>query len=107
MRKKEIRLFEAFSGIGSQFKALKLIANKKNWNIKSVGIIEWYIYAIIAYLEIHYPNTIKHLPLNWKSELNFEKLVLSYDSKKPISSATLNKLFNNISSCEHTHTHTI
>ncbi|MGL5590872.1 MAG: hypothetical protein ACRDCH_02270, partial [Metamycoplasmataceae bacterium] len=46
---KEIKLFEAFAGIGSQYKALKNIAPSKNWNIEVVGIVEWFVDAIIAY----------------------------------------------------------
>lgn len=37
---KQIKLFEAFAGIGAQHKALKNIAKAQNWEIKSVGIIE-------------------------------------------------------------------
>lgn len=50
---KEIKLFEVFAGIGSQHQALKNIATKQNWTIKSVGIVEWYRDAIVAYQAIH------------------------------------------------------
>lgn len=58
---KQIKLFEAFAGIGAQHKALKNIAKAQNWEIKSVGIIEWFIPAIIAYQLIHFgkPNIYK------------------------------------------------
>lgn len=85
---KTIRLFEAFAGIGAQYQALKNISIKKNWNIKPVGIIEWFIPAIIAYQAIHYKQN------KIKCE-NFEhKVNLSNDSKKPISKETLRKISN-------------
>lgn len=51
---KEIKLFEAFAGIGSQYQALKNISQEKGWSIKPVGMIEWFLPAIIAYQLIHY-----------------------------------------------------
>lgn len=51
---KEIKLFEAFAGIGAQYKALKNISKEKNWIIKTVGMIEWFIPAIVAYQLIHF-----------------------------------------------------
>lgn len=56
--KKDILLFEAFAGIGAQYKALKNISNKKKWNIVHKGMIEWYVDAIIAYCAIHSPKKI-------------------------------------------------
>lgn len=78
-KKREIRLFEAFAGIGSQFQALKNISNEKNWTINSVGIIEWFIPAIIAYNAIHYtPNKIVDSSF-------LDKVTISSDSKKPVN----------------------
>lgn len=78
-RKQEIRLFEAFAGIGSQFQALKNISEDKDWVINSVGIIEWFIPAIIAYNAIHYtPNEIIDSDF-------IDKVTISSDSKKPVS----------------------
>lgn len=48
MKKKNIRLFEAFAGIGSQNKALSRLKDK-NFNYQSVGISEWDIDAVISY----------------------------------------------------------
>ncbi|WP_052663046.1 DNA (cytosine-5-)-methyltransferase N-terminal subunit [Mycoplasmoides pirum] len=95
---KEIKLFEAFAGIGSQFKALKEISNLKKWIIRPVGIIEWYIDAIIAYMEIHYSKETKNFKMN--SFFNLTSLSLSSDSKHPISNKYLENLNNS-----HTHTH--
>ena len=50
---KKIKLFEAFAGIGSQYQALKNISKKMKWNIEVVWIIEWFIPAICAYVEMH------------------------------------------------------
>ena len=53
--KTKINLFEAFAGIGSQHMALKNISHSKKWEINVVGIVEWFIDAIIAYEAIHNP----------------------------------------------------
>lgn len=53
---RKIKLFEAFAGIGSQYKALKNISKRKDWDIEVVGIIEWFIPAICAYVELHSNN---------------------------------------------------
>ncbi len=85
---KTIRLFEAFAGIGSQFKALKNIAIEKDWTIESVGIIEWFIPAIIAYQAIHHPpiDGVK------EGEIFNANVNISNDSKNPLSK----KLFDTI-----------
>lgn len=49
---REIRLFEAFAGIGSQRKALSRLEDK-NFKVKTVGISEWDIDAVISYDAIH------------------------------------------------------
>jgi DNA (cytosine-5)-methyltransferase 1 len=76
---KKINLFEAFSGIWSQHRALENI-----WFIvNSVWISDWYIDAIIAY-------GIEYLWIKWKKidrieTINFLKwFSLSRDSKKPL-----------------------
>jgi len=48
---KKLRIFETFSGIGAQTKAL---SNIKNIDFENVGISEWYIDAIIAYAKTHH-----------------------------------------------------
>jgi DNA (cytosine-5)-methyltransferase 1 len=75
----KINLFEAFSGIWSQHRALENI-----WFIvNSVWISDWYIDAIIAY-------GIEYLWIKWKKidrkkTINFLKwFSLSRDSKKPL-----------------------
>ena len=81
IKKKKINLFEAFSGIWSQHRALENI-----WfEVNSVGISDWYIDAIIAYgveyLWIKWQKIDKNLViefLKWYS--------LSRDSKKPLKS---------------------
>ena len=83
---KQIKLFEVFAGIGSQYQALKDIANSKKWNIKSVGIIEWFIPAIIAYQAIHYKRKVVK-----KQDLKTTEINLSLDSKTKVSPLWLNK----------------
>jgi len=76
---KKINLFEAFSGIWSQHRALENIWFK----VKSVWISDWYIDAIIAYW-------VEYLWIKWKKidrteTINFLKwFSLSRDSKKPM-----------------------
>ncbi|MDE5651552.1 MAG: hypothetical protein K2H80_00585 [Ureaplasma sp.] len=52
--RKNITLYEAFAGIGSQYKALKNISDEMNWDVKLVGMIEWFIPAIIGHYAIHF-----------------------------------------------------
>jgi len=76
---KKINLFEAFSWIWSQHRALENIWFK----VKSVWISDWYIDAIIAYW-------VEYLWIKWKKidrteTINFLKwFSLSRDSKKPL-----------------------
>lgn len=49
---KEVKIFEAFAGIGAQSAALK----KANIKYRVVGISEWFISALLAYDAIHHPN---------------------------------------------------
>lgn len=84
-----INLFEAFSGIGSQHLALNNISKAKNWNINVVGIVEWFIDAIVAYESIHHP-TNKVKKQTFKSDVN-----LSADSKNPLSAKRQHAIFQN------------
>ena len=83
-----VKLFEAFAGIGATYKALKNIANEMNWNIESVGIIEWFIPAIIGYQLIHFgePQDITHT--------HTHLLNLSSDSKTPLNKNRLEAIKN-------------
>lgn len=78
----KIKVFEAFSGIGSQHMALKNI----NINFEIVGTSEIDIDAIISYASIHYPN---YTEIEYKSidEMRFylKSLNIGYDFKKNIS----------------------
>ncbi|MGL4768963.1 MAG: DNA (cytosine-5-)-methyltransferase [Mycoplasmoidaceae bacterium] len=71
----KIRVFEAFSGIGAQNKALKKI----NANYEIVGMAEWYLPAIIAYHAIH--NNFK---ANDNPDVSYEKMI-DYLKSKPLS----------------------
>ena len=84
---KKIKLFEAFAGIGSQYKALKNISKDKKWDIEVVGIVEWYVDAIIAYLAIH--HNLKHIKKD-KTTIN----TLSLNSKDLITERQFNNLQN-------------
>ncbi len=55
MKNKEIKIFEAFSGIGAQAKALKKLKDKKKiTGYKILGTSDWDIYANICYGVIHH-----------------------------------------------------
>ena len=91
---KKIKLFEAFAGIGSQAKALDNISSKMGWKIEIVGIIEWFIPAICAYVEIHSKNKLFRIKNNneKKKYLDYFKTKsLSLDSKKPVNANSMNK----------------
>lgn len=90
MVEKEIKLFEAFAGIGSQHKALNNISKKMNWTIKSVGIIEWFVPAICAYVELH--SKSKKVSFNDKDAKYFQNVNLSMDSKKLINNNAKSKI---------------
>ncbi|MDQ7022551.1 MAG: DNA cytosine methyltransferase [Candidatus Gracilibacteria bacterium] len=91
---KKINLFEAFSGIGSQHRALENIG----FEVNSVGISDWYISAIIAY-GVEYLNIKPIVPefknkaqeKKYKDELKCKllKYSLSNDSKKPAKNLSL------------------
>ncbi|MGX9389173.1 hypothetical protein [Mycoplasma sp. 327] len=51
-----MKLFEMFSGIGSQYKALKNLEHKLNFKAVSLGACDFYIDAIISYMIIHCGN---------------------------------------------------
>nr|4DKJ_A Chain A, Cytosine-specific methyltransferase [Malacoplasma penetrans HF-2] len=88
---KVIKVFEAFAGIGSQFKALKNIARSKNWEIQHSGMVEWFVDAIVSYVAIHSKN------FNPKIErLDRDILSISNDSKMPISEYGIKKINNTI-----------
>ncbi|WP_036456952.1 DNA (cytosine-5-)-methyltransferase N-terminal subunit [Mycoplasmopsis lipofaciens] len=89
---KTIRLFEAFAGIGSQYKALKNIKNKST-KIKSIGAIEWYIDAIISYQLIHYGklNSEKQMTKNEMAKI-LHSYNFSSDSKTAVSKTYFYKI---------------
>ncbi|MGZ9413643.1 DNA (cytosine-5-)-methyltransferase N-terminal subunit [Mycoplasma sp. AC157] len=92
MKKREIKIFEAFAGIGSQIKALNNIKNKMNITVKSMGLIEWFIDSIIAYDLINEKKESHTNKINLdKIKENLSKLKLSNDSKNLVSNRFFNK----------------
>lgn len=78
-----IKIFEAFSGIGSQLRALQKIYGKNN--VISVGQIEWFLDAIIGWLSIHEGKYFNHKNLESKKcDISDIKKMISLDSKNPI-----------------------
>ena len=91
----KLRVFETFTGIGSQTKALKNIGA----DFEVVGTSEWYIDAILGYNAMHKQSFKKY---KREDSLKFlSNFTLSNDSKKPIKSLTRmsdEKLSNIVSS---------
>lgn len=81
-------MFEAFAGIGSQHRALENIGLSMGWEIKVVGIIEWFTYAIVGYVSINDP---KFIP---KKESFTQISDISNDSKNVITNTFAKKLIN-------------
>ncbi|WP_230577124.1 DNA (cytosine-5-)-methyltransferase N-terminal subunit [Mesomycoplasma ovipneumoniae] len=90
---KKITIFEAFAGLGSQLRALKLVGKTLNFEVESLGIIEWYIHAIISYQIINYAV----LPADTKTPIEviidqLSSLSLSIDSKNLVSKNYFQKM---------------
>lgn len=93
---KKITIFETFAGIGSQFYSLKKIANQKSIKCESLGFVEWYKSAIIAYQIIHNSNkkifekdTITKIEDIKKS---LKSLTISNDSKQLVAANYFSRL---------------
>ncbi len=94
-----MNIVEAFSGIGSQAKALENLRkkNKTNYDYNIINIVEWDINAICAYDLIHNgsrENDIKKFSNYSKNELveKLSKFQLSSDSKNPIIYSNLKRM---------------
>ena len=83
--KKEIVLYEAFAGIGAQWKALKNLSEKLNIKVTNIGSCEWYIDAIISYISIHYGILNSEINFSKQEMVNkLKNMLFSSDSKKPV-----------------------
>lgn len=103
--RKTLNVFETFSGIGAQHKALRNILEDrerveryglKNKDFKAVGTSEWYMDAIVAYDAIHHGSQETfngHEKLERTQMLEFlEGFTLSKDSKNPYPVKNLRRL---------------
>ena len=83
---KTLRVFEAFAGIGAQYSALKNLAGRSpHYKFKVVGISEWFINALLAYKNIHFPQqSVKGVPES-KDQLleELKGFTFSWDSVHP------------------------
>lgn len=96
---KEVRLFEAFAGMGAQKKAIDNIKEKhlfKDIDVVSSGMSEWFIQANVAYYHIHNKTSLSPMYLTHDrgvtlNELNeyLINLGLSSDSKNPLKESTI------------------
>ena len=83
--KKEIVLYEAFAGIGAQWKALKNLSEKLSIKVTNIGSCEWYIDAIISYISIHYGVLNSEINFSKQEMVNkLKNMLFSSDSKKPV-----------------------
>ena len=83
--KKEIVLYEAFAGIGAQWKALKNLSEKLNIKVTNIGSCEWYRDAIISYISIHYGVLNSEINFSKQEMVNkLKNMPFSSDSKKPV-----------------------
>lgn len=83
-----IRIIEAFSGIGSQSKALQNLGI----DYEVISTIEWDVHAIYAYDLIHYGVQVNNGYDDWDKEQLIKHLKergLSYNGKVPMSTNTL------------------
>ncbi|AAT75661.1 deoxycytosine methylase [Mesoplasma florum L1] len=89
----KIKVFETFSGIGAQHKALDILKQNNYINYEVVGTSEWDIWANIAYNAIHNKN-IDHTKNISEKEINdfLIKFTHSRDSKTPLTNEQVIKL---------------
>lgn len=89
--KKEIKIYELFSGLGSQLYALKRI--DKNLKVKSLGACDFYIDAIVSYMIIHH-GVLE--PENTMSKQEMAEILNSFhfssDSKNVVSANYFSKI---------------
>lgn len=79
-KKKKLRVFEAFAGIGAQASALERL----NVNYEIVGISDWFIDAIECYAAIHCENIEVDVPQDIKKvEEYLSRYTFSATSVKP------------------------
>ena len=77
---KKIRVFETFSGLGAQAKALE----KLNIDHEVVATSDWFIDAILAYDKIHCYNKKVEIPTYEEQIKYLNKYTFSRDSVKPL-----------------------
>lgn len=94
-KKKPLRVFEAFAGIGAQSVALR----RANINFVNVGISEWFINAILAYDAINHSEETIKIP-SYEEQIKYlKKFTFSWDSQTPIKNieklkkTTIEKLY--------------
>lgn len=89
-----LRVVEAFSGIGSQNKALSKLKKENVLDYKIINTIEWDINAIFAYDIIHNgPQDLSSYKNITRQQLisSLSTLDLSLDGREPMTTAQLNR----------------
>lgn len=87
-KRKKLRVFEAFAGIGAQASALE----RMNINYEIVGISDWFIDAIECYAAIHCENVDIEMPENIEEVEDYlSKFTFSATSVKPTKLQSLSE----------------
>ena len=97
--KREFRVVELFSGIGSQAKALERLSVKKNFKFTILNTCEWDVHAIVAYDYIHNDgNIIDSVKRMSRDSIlaQLNAMNLSNDGKVPIANKTLEAYSNDV-----------
>lgn len=86
-KNRPLRLFEAFSGMGTQHMSLKQLGNEFGFDVELVGTSDWWITANIAYNAIHTKGTtVNNEDIIFDREQVIDKLLsmgFSSNDKKP------------------------
>ncbi len=78
-------MFETFSGIGAQHKALSNLKKKELLDYKVVGTSDWDVFSVQSYAAIHFNKKINIKKITLEELINFiENYNLSKDGKKPL-----------------------
>lgn len=95
----QIKVFEAFSGIGAQAKALERISARDNIDYELVATVDWDINAIIAYYLIHRngydSEKYNEIDIN-EIDAFLKRYTLSLDGKKALNEKSFLRLSESV-----------
>ena len=92
MKKKKLRVFETFSGIGAQKAALERLKDEIGLDYEIVATSDWFINAIECYDAIHFDGVPPiDLPSHEEQVKELSKFTFSKDSVNPYNIKHMNK----------------